>query len=102
MGRRLMRKLQLQLLAVSFQRRLERVPKDTCGLGTQVRTSNFNEVRIEENSSVRYEGAQDGTRDETEKREAQGAQRAPKFSVQAAGRRETMTTTLQAVGELGF
>lgn len=101
MGRQLMRKLPQRSLAVSLQRRLERVPKDTCGLGTRARTSNFDAVRIEE-GEVRYEGARDGTWDETERRKAQGAQRAPQFLVQAAGRRETMTTTLQAVGELGF
>lgn len=100
-GRQLMRKLPQRSLAVSFQRRLERVPKDTCGVGNRARTSSFDAGRMEE-GRVRYGGAWNGTRDETERREAQGAQRALQFSVQAAGRRETMTTTLRAVGKLGF
>lgn len=55
MGRQLMRKLPQRSLAVSFQRRLERVPKDTCGVGNRARTSSFDAGRMEE-GRVRYGG----------------------------------------------
>lgn len=54
----LMRKLPQRPLAISFQRRLDWVPEDTCGVGACARTLGFDARRMEE-GKLEYGGVRD-------------------------------------------
>lgn len=62
----LMRKLPQRSLAISFQRHLDWVPKDTCRVGTRARTSGF-DVQTMKEGKLKSRGWGIGTQDETER-----------------------------------